>query len=98
MTYQQLSLTDAPYQPHSDTSREAAERIEPRTGTLRASVLRFLRAYGPATDEQVQRALAMGPSTQRPRRVELVRAGLVRDSGQRGETDSGRRAVRWEAV
>jgi hypothetical protein len=89
---------ETPYQRHSETSRAAAEHIEPRSGTLRAVVLRCLRTDGPMTDEDLQIATGMGESTERPRRVELVRAGLVRDSGQRCEVMSGRLAVLWEAV
>ena len=47
--------------------------------------------------EQLQEALDMPASTERPRRVELVRGGLVRDTGARARTHSGRRAVLWAA-
>lgn len=88
-----------PYQRHSPTSREAAERIRPNAGTLRAMVLEFIMARGEAgaTDEEVQAALSLSGSTQRPRRVELCDAGLVVDAGLRRETASGRRAVAWVA-
>lgn len=88
----------APFQEHSETSREAAERIEPVAGTERARVLGCLRAHTRLTDEQMQMSLRMNPSTQRPRRVELVNAGLARDSGEKGVTSSGRRATLWEAI
>jgi hypothetical protein len=39
--------------------------------------------------------MKLNPNTQRPRRIELVVAGKVRDSG---ETASGRKATIWEAV
>ncbi len=73
-----------PYQPHSATSRAAAERIESAAGTLRGKVLQFLQdSPRGATDKEIQDALAMAGSTQRPRRIELVADGLVRDSGVR---------------
>lgn len=95
-----LSLLDwtPPAQRHSDTSVAAAEAIKPRADTLRGIYLAWLTENGPATDEQAQEALSMPASTQRPRRVELCRAGLVRDSGRTALTRSGRRAVRWEVV
>ena len=95
----QLGLFDrpAPYQTHSDTSQRAAVAIEPKAGTLRDSVLSFLRGRMDrgATDEEIQRFLEMDPSTQRPRRIELVQAGLVRNSGGTRTTTSGRQAVIW---
>jgi hypothetical protein len=90
-------MDDLPlFQAHSATSRAAAESIAPGAGTLRGIVLEWLRENGPATDETMQEELCMGPSTQRPRRVELVRAGFVRDSGRTAVTRSGRQATLWE--
>ena len=97
----QTSLFDVPeslpYQPHSATSRAAAEQSAPNAETCRSLVLAYLTGH-PATDEQVQFALRMPSSTQRPRRRELVQAGLVRDSLERRETRSGAKAVVWEVV
>ena len=93
-------LFTAPYQPHSATSKAAAAGIEPKAGTLRALVLNWLRARGSygATDEEIAYQYDLNPSTARPRRVELVQAGLVRDSGQTRPTRSGRQATVWVAV
>lgn len=91
----------APFQRHSDTSREAAERVEPVAETERGRVLALLRenAYQDGlTDEEMQSSLDMNPSTQRPRRIELVRSGHVVDSGERRKTEAGRRAVVWVAA
>lgn len=83
----------------SRTSRAAAVAAEPSAGSQRARVLDALRAH-PAglTDHELQERLGLNPSTQRPRRIELVRAGLVVDSGEERETPSGRRAVVWVAT
>jgi hypothetical protein len=89
-------VTSLPFQSHSDTSLEAAESMEPKAGTLRWAVLWYLRDFGPATDERMQDVLQMPASTQRPRRVELVRAGFVYDTGRRALTRSGRHAVLWD--
>lgn len=91
---------EAPYQSHSETRAAAAEAIRPTAHTLRAEVLRFLEGLGfvGATDEEMQVALNMNPSTQRPRRIELVEEGWVRDSGATRRTKSGRNAVVWVAA
>ena len=90
----QLSIFDAPYQAHSETSREAALTIKASTANLREQVLEALRRI-PSTDEALSERLAMSPNTCRPRRVELVDRGLVEDSGERAKTASGRSAVVW---
>lgn len=79
------------------TSTLAAISIEPSAPTLRARVLELLQKFGRVgmTDEQMQIALQMNPSTERPRRLELVAAGLVMDSGRTRKTVSGRKATVW---
>jgi len=77
-------------------SVEAAKRAAPRASGDRLAVLRALSHYGPMTDEMIQNVLDMNPSTERPRRGELVDDGFVRDSGRTGRTHSGCRAVLWE--
>lgn len=87
--------------PHngSPTSREAAQRIAPTAKSIRAAVLKHIVMCGPrgCTDEECQRALSLRVQTQTARRNELMRQGLVRDSGQRRLTSSGRRATVWVA-
>jgi hypothetical protein len=91
-----------PFQRHSQTSQEAAASIAAgnKQATLRQKVHDYLlfRGEAGATDEEMQRALEMGPSTQRPRRIELVRMGLARDTGRTRLTASGRKAVVWSAA
>lgn len=92
----QHSLDFTPAQSHSPTSLEAAQAILPKAGTLRRKVLDYIAAQADgATDQEIQQALGMDPSTERPRRVELQRAGLVCDSGKTRRTASGRNAVVW---
>ena len=88
-----------PYQAHSETSKAAAESMQSKAKMERGRVYRCIKSekYG-LIDEEQQIALEMNPSTQRPRRIELVAAGLVRDSGRKRATSSGRMAVVWEAV
>ena len=85
-----------PHQAHSSASRAAAGAIVASRETLRERVLAALeRSPQGLSDEQMQFMLAMNPSTQRPRRVELVRAGIVKDSNIRVRTLSGRLATLW---
>lgn len=83
----------------SRTSRAAAEAIADGAPTLRRRVFGALEAAAPdgMTDEEMQVALRMSANTQRPRRVELERAGLVEDSGRTRPTRAGRLAVVWVA-
>jgi hypothetical protein len=87
-------------QMQSKTSVAAAQPAEPRKGTDQAAVLGMLRRLGVhgATDEQMQRSLSLNANTQRPRRVELVEAGLVVDSQRVRKTTFGRLAVVWVAT
>jgi hypothetical protein len=90
--------TLAPYINGSETSKAAAVDIGKHRETLRQKVLAYITLYGPVSDEMIQRALGMNPSTQRPRRIELVEAGKVKDSGQKRKTLSGRTAIAWEVA
>ena len=80
----------------SATSKAAALSVAPRTGTQRRRVLDAIAASGGLTDEEIQARLAMNPSTQRPRRVELVEGGWIKDSGARRPSSSGRESIVWE--
>ena len=82
------------------TSRAAGEHIKPRANELQERVLKLIRDLGAqgATDDELQVFLQMNPSTQRPRRIELVEKGLVRNSGLTRATRSGRPATVWVAA
>lgn len=82
------------------TSNAAAVAIAPNARTLRGQVYDLLveRGQHGATDEEMQTLLNMNPSTQRPRRGELVTDGRVADSGRTRATRSGRSAVVWVAL
>ena len=90
---------EPPYQQHSETSRAAAEAIEPDVSTLRGKVFAFIRGRGTegATDDEVQVALNMNPSTERPRRIELWNMGLVSRTDRTRPTRSSRQAHVWIA-
>ena len=92
----ELPLFAPPAQAHSPTSVAAADAIMECADTKRVAVWGFIQGMKGATDEEIQHALGMNPSTERPRRIELVRMGLVVDSGETRKTASGRSAVVWK--
>ena len=81
----------------SATSAAAADSLDGKTlNALQRRVLEHI-AWRPSTDEEIATELAMNPSTVRPRRIELVRRGLVVEAGTR-RTASGRMATVWKAT
>ncbi len=82
----------------SATSKAAAEELT-TSKTLRGQVYRMLvtRGNNGATDEEMQQWCHMNPSSQRPRRIELVSMQLAQDSGRTRPTRAGRSAVVWVA-
>jgi predicted ArsR family transcriptional regulator len=82
----------------SATSAAAADSLGGATlNRLHRLVLEYLRDHGPATDEEIAAGLAMNPSTARPRRIELVRRGMVVEAGTR-KTASKRNASVWQVT
>lgn len=83
-------------QRHSPTSVAAAYSLAPeRLSDLHRQVLAYLGQHPEGqTDEEIAAGLELSQNTARPRRVELVRRGLVVEAGQR-KTRSNRQAVAW---
>lgn len=97
--FDSAEILEPPSQRHSPTSIQAAEDIKRDVNRLQGQVYDFIKDRGQdgATDEEGIEALHMSPSTYRPRRVELMRLYLIRDSGRTRLTHSGRSAVVWQA-
>jgi hypothetical protein len=96
--YGPLFATRAPSVNGSITSAAAADSLGGATlNRLHRLVLEYLRDYGPATDEEIAAGLAMNPSTARPRRIELVRRGMVVEAGVR-KTAAKRNASVWRVA
>jgi hypothetical protein len=70
----------------------------PVAQTQRARLLAWLTAHPCVTDEEIAEGAGMNPSAARPRRRELVEAGVVRKVDLDGRTRAGRRAARWAVV
>jgi transcription initiation factor IIE alpha subunit len=81
----------------AETQIASAMEIQPTSGRERIRVLTVIADAGDRglTDEEIQTLLEMNPSTERPRRVELVERGWVQKTGARRRTRSGRSAVVW---
>jgi predicted ArsR family transcriptional regulator len=77
------------------TSIAAAQRVLPRTGSIRKKIYDYLQATGGATDEQIEDALHISGNSVRPSRGSLVNDGLVYDTGREHPTKSGNMAIIW---
>jgi hypothetical protein len=88
--------------PHNrtDTSCEAARRIKRYAPTQELAVLHFVIDRGDhgATNEEIALGLALRTQSETARCNGLAKRGLVRDSGQRRATSSGRQAIVWTAT
>lgn len=62
---------------HHETSAEAARKITLASGQQRHRILTALFHDGPLTDFELQTSLKIRPSSERPRRGELVNGGYV---------------------
>jgi hypothetical protein len=89
-----------PFQRHSSTSRLAALMLYETSGEKRMAVLALLRSIYPSgcTDDEGRAALGMHPNTYRPRRIELVQAGLVEELPNTRLSEARRPMHVWRAV
>ncbi len=89
----------APHVAGSATSQAAADKITPHVSWLQRVVLEFISERGAegATDAEIVEGLEMDPSTERPRRGELVRLKLVEDSGRTRPSPSEHPMTVWIA-
>ena len=85
----------APYQPGSDTSREAAISIEKDLCRLERAVFTAIRSRGEAGANcwEVERMTGISRACSSARLNRLRMLGIIYDTGLRRETDSGRNAV-----
>jgi len=93
--------TAIPVARHTDpsTSHEAAQSVKDVRKSQQA-IYALIQALGGATDEELVRrvrsaGIPMSESGVRTRRSELVKHGLVVDSGERKRTVAGRRTIVW---
>ena len=98
MTEQAHARTSDPWTSHAAAASLASDKIR----GAQSAVLRFLRRNGPMEDERLVKLYngdpTQSPSGLRTRRAELVKKGLIVDSGKRIVTKSGRKAIVWQVV
>lgn len=82
----------------TDTSREAAEAVQPRSATLRGECLALFRRCNNWTADEMAYWLDESILAIRPRITELNKMGLIKDTGERRPNASGRRAIVWKAT
>jgi hypothetical protein len=80
---------------NTTTSKAAAEAKLPTAGSDRAAVLEAIRQAGGwgLTREEAEAAAGVTANSCRPRVVELLAAGLIRESDRTRATCSGRQAI-----
>lgn len=86
---------DAPGWKARETSRAAAEAIAPKAATIRERVYAALKVQ-PGTPEQIAKRIGETVMNVRPRCSQLSAAGLIEDSGTRGQAMGGRNAIVWQ--
>lgn len=97
----QASLTEEAAKVAGDareTSRLAALKARPRSGTIRQRVLEALVVNGGMTDDELVQFLRIPGNTVRPRRLELVEGEWVQDSGRRRRNEFGNDCIVWSAT
>lgn len=75
-----------------DTSKQAATAIAPIAATVRDLVADCYLFYGPMTADEVAERLGLSILTVRPRVTELVKQGIIVDTGARRRNASGHTA------
>ena len=78
------------------TSHEAYESVKPALPKLETLVIKELLMSGPMTCEELEFALQRSHQTVSSRITHLKGEGVIKDSGNRGVTLTGRKAIKWE--
>jgi hypothetical protein len=84
---------------HQETSREAYAAIQPVVHSLRERVFEVIETWNDdgIICEDVQLILERPIQSVSARIRELVQSGRVVNSGNIGQTSSGRNAIKWKA-
>ena len=82
------------------TSIAVAEKVLPRTGTIRRKVYEYFlnRGLTGATDEEAQIALRIDGNTMRPTRGSLVKDGYLIDTGITRKNTAGHDCIVWRSA
>ena len=82
------------------TSVAAAEKVLPRTGSLKRRVYEYILSQGMrgATDQEIEKTLHIEGNTVRPSRVGLIKEGYIIDSGTTRKNHHNNDCIVWRAV
>ena len=77
------------------TSRDAATKILPKTGTMRRQILDLIWTYNGLADFQIEELLNLKHQTASAGRRGLVIDGFLIDSGKTRKNESGNECTVW---
>jgi hypothetical protein len=82
------------------TSIAAAEKVLPKTGSLKRKVYEFILNQGlrGSTDQEIEKTLQIDGNTVRPTRISLVRDGYLIDTGTTRKNQHNNECIVWRAV
>jgi transcription initiation factor IIE alpha subunit len=82
------------------TSIAAAQKVLPRTGSLRRKVYEYILKQGlrGATDQEIEKALQIEGNTVRPTRISLVKDGFIMDTGSTRKNQHDNDCIVWRSV
>jgi len=82
------------------TSIAAAQKVLPKTGSLRMKVYEFILNQGlrGVTDQEIEHTLGIDGNTVRPTRISLVKDGYIMDTGTTRKNNHDNDCIVWRAV
>jgi transcription initiation factor IIE alpha subunit len=82
------------------TSIAAAQKVLPKTGSLRRKVYEYILKQGlrGATDQEIEKALQIEGNTVRPTRISLVKDGFIMDTGSTRKNQHNNDCIVWRSV
>ena len=82
------------------TSIAAAQKVLPKTGSLRRKVYEYILGQGlrGATDQEIEKTLGIEGNTVRPTRISLVKDGYILDTGTTRKNQHNNDCIVWRAV
>lgn len=82
------------------TSIAAAQKVLPRTRSLRRQVYEYILNQGlrGATDQEMELALKIDGNTIRPTRISLIKDGFILDTGTTRKNQHGNDCIVWRSA
>jgi transcription initiation factor IIE alpha subunit len=82
------------------TSIAAAQKVLPKTGSLRRKVYEYILNQGlhGATDQEMELSLKIDGNTIRPTRISLLKDGFILDTGTTRKNQHGNDCIVWRSA